>query len=245
MRRGIVMLVALLIGTFAAAEARAGRTVAGHENLAGQFALSLSGGVVKPNGLPGSEPDWSATSPTSGLDLRYGWSGDADAAFYATNFLALSVWAGESGLRMRDEVLTASPGTVTVHGLLRGTTTFYGLHAKAFLPTERSWTPYAFVGVARCFRKQDFSPDIQQLAPAVDALEVTDDCMGFDGGVGFEQPVNRWLGVTTSARYFHSAALKHDLPWVGRDVSVRDWDFWSVNVGLTYHVPMQPGSGTR
>jgi hypothetical protein len=245
MRRCVVILVALLIGTFAASGASAQKTVAGHENLEGQFALSLSGGIVKPNGILGSEPDWNTTSRTSGLDLSYGWRGDADLAFYATSFLAVSLWGGQSELRMRDEVLTTSSGTETFTGLVRGKTRFFGVHARAFLPTERSWTPYAFVGVARCFRKLDFSADMARIAPTSGVLEVTDDAIGFDGGVGFEQPINHWLGLTANARYFYSPALKHDLPWVGRDVPVDNWDFWSVSVGLTYHAPMRPGAASR
>ena len=129
--------------------------------------------------------------------------------------------------------------------VLRGRTTFYGVHAKAFLPTERSWTPYAFVGVARFTRKVDVSPLIANSAPETRVLQVTDDCVGLDGGVGFEQPLTGCMGLTACGHYFYSGALKHDLQWLGHDVSVGRWDFWSAEVGLTYHAPMRPGASAR
>jgi len=240
MRRCVVGMVALLIGMSAAATASAGLMVAGHESLEGQFALSLSGGIVKPNGQLGGEPDWNTTSPGSGLDLRYGWNGSADAAFYATSFLAVSLWYGQSDLRMRDQALPTASGMQTFHALARGRTSFTGVHVKAFLPSERSWTPYAFVGVAHWVRRMDLSPQISLVSPALEGSQVKDDCVGYAGGVGFEQPLTRCLGITACGRYFYSGEFKHDLQWMGHDMAVHSWDFWSVDVGLTWHAPMRP-----
>ena len=238
MRRCVIVVVALLIGTSAVAMASAGSCVSGHGCSAGQFVLGLSGGIVKPNGQIGSEPDWTTTSPTSGLDLRYGWNGSAEASLYLTSFLSAGPWIGMSDLRMRDQVLSAGEaGTETFHMLVRGRTAFYGVHVKAFLPSERSWTPYAVVGIARVVRRVDLSPSIVLVAPETDELKVTDDRVGFDAGLGFEQAISPWLGFTTCARYFYSGPLKHDLQWMGHTMPVSSWDFWSVDLGFTLHAP--------
>ncbi len=245
MRRYVVVLVALLIGTSAAATASAGLNVAGHENLEGQFAFGVSGGIVKPNGQIGNEPDWRATSSSSGLDLRYGWNRSAEATYYPANFLAVGLWFGENDLRMRDEALPTANGMETFHMLARGRTSFYGVHVKGFLPSERTWAPYAFVGVARWIRRLDLSPSLPGGASETVGVEVTDDCVGFDGGLGFEQPVNRWLGFTASGRYFYSGSLSHEVQWEGRKMPVHSWDFWSVDLGFTWHAPVRSAVSVR
>jgi opacity protein-like surface antigen len=234
--RRIIVLVAVVVGALAAAAASAEVWGPGRDNPEGQLAFGVTGGLVEPHGQIGNEPNWSAAPRTSGLDLRYGWKGSVYGDFYMTSFLTAGVWGGVSDLRMRDQVVSTPSGTETVHALLLVKTTFVGARLKGFLPTERSWTPYACVGLARYVRRVDIARGVLLLAPGTDVFEVTDDRIGFDVGVGVEQPLARSLAVTLSATYFNIGALKHDLPWTGGELVVNDWQYWSVDLGLKWHM---------
>lgn len=244
MRRFIV-LVALAIGALTAATVSAEVWGHGRENLEGQFAFGVSGGLVEPHGQIGNEPNWSAAPRTSGLDLRYGWNASAYGDFYTTSFLTAGLWTGYSDLRMRDQVVRTASGTETLHALLLVKTSLVGVRLKGFLPTERTWTPYACLGLARYVRRVVISRGVLLLVPNTDVFDVTDDRIGFDAGVGFEQPLRRSLAVTVSATYFYIGPLKHDLPWTGGELVVHDWQYWSVDVGLKWHGFVQSGPGTR
>lgn len=236
--RRLIVLVVLAIGVSAAA-ASAEIWGPGNENPEGQFAFGVSGGLVEPFGQIANEPNWSAKPRTSGLDLRYGWNGSAYGDFYATSFLTVGLWVGHSDLRMRDQLVTTASGTQTVHALLLVKTQVVGMRVKGILPTERSWKPYASIGLARHVRRVDIARGVLLFAPHTDVFDVTDDRIGFDAGVGFEQPLPRSLGVTVSATYFYIGPLKHDLPWTGGELIVHDWQYWSVDVGLKWHLHLR------
>ena len=150
--RKLVVLVALVMTALTAAAAFAAVNIAGYGNPEGQFAFGVSGGLVEPHGALGNEPDWSGVPRSGGLDLRYGWNGSAHADFFMTSFLSAGLWAGRSELRMRDQVVSGAPGGAPLHSLVRGTTNLVGLRVKGWLPGQRAWAPYAFVGLARAFR---------------------------------------------------------------------------------------------
>ena len=243
--RRLIVLVALVGSALASATASAEAWSAGRENPEGQFAFGISGGLVEPHGQIGNEPNWSAAARSSGLDLHYGWNASLCGDFYMTSFLTAGLWTSDSDLRMRDQVVRTASGTETVHALLRVKTSLVGVRLKGFLPTQRTWTPYACLGLARYVRRVDISPGVLLLVPNTDVFDVTDDRIGFDAGVGLEQPLSRSFGVTVSATYFYVGPLKHDLPWTGGELVVGDWQYWSVDVGLKWHFFVRSWSGTR
>ncbi len=242
MRKRVTVLAALFVGLLgvplASSSGAQARCFAGHPNLEGQFGLELAGGVAVPLGQLGDETMLTTRPGDAAIDTHRGRNGHVGADFYMTSFLSAGLWMGQNTLDMRDQWLPGADGlSVSESQLVRTTTTMFGLRVKGYVPMQGAWSPYGAMGVTHYNRKAEISHVLNPVDPAHPIYDMVDDRMGFDLGAGFEYRASSVVGMGVGATYFYSGAFAHDVPWMGRERVLHNWEFWTIEARLTLHVP--------